>query len=337
MEMKQLQYFVVSVDTGSISKAAEMLYTTQPHVSMTIGKMEKSLGVRLLRRSKKGVEMTVEGELVYEQARRILKDMQVIQQVQTSVKSEVFCLSSMPSNLLAGLFAEFYRREQNLQARYLEGTLEMVLHQVTHRRAELGFVFVSEFQKNAVDRMLEQRHLEFHILKETRLVLFAGPGNPYYDRKSVTKAELQKIRFVQNLEEGIPLFQHPGNLKEKLVDSQFFYRGVEVCSDHAMTQLLLKTDLGNISCLMDSRLHRDSRIHRIARLFREVAQIERHHDYRFEQLTQDILTNHVFCKDMDRVWICMNCGHLAYGDCAPIRCTVCGYPQGYFRLNCEDY
>lgn len=77
MEMKQLQYFVVSVDTGSISKAAEMLYTTQPHVSMTIGKMEKSLGVRLLRRSKKGVEMTVEGELVYEQARRILKDMQV--------------------------------------------------------------------------------------------------------------------------------------------------------------------------------------------------------------------------------------------------------------------
>ena len=241
MEMKQLQYFVVSVDTGSISKAAEMLYTTQPHVSMTIGKMEKSLGVRLLRRSKKGVEMTVEGELVYEQAR----------------------LSSMPSNLLAGLFAEFYRREQNLQARYLEGTLEMVLHQVTHRRAELGFVFVSEFQKNAVDRMLEQRHLEFHMLKETRLVLFAGPGNPYYDRKSVTKAELQKIRFVQNLEEGIPLFQHPGNLKEKLVDSQFFYRGVEVCSDHAMTQLLLKTDLGNISCLMDSRLHRDSRIHRI--------------------------------------------------------------------------
>lgn len=263
MEMKQLQYFVMSVDTGSLSKAADMLYTTQPHVSMTISKLEKSLGVCLLKRSKKGVEMTPEGELVYEQARRILKDMQVIQQVQRSVRSEVFSLSSMPSNLLAGLFADFYREEQNLQARYLEGTLEMVLHQVTHRRVELGFIFVSEFQKNAFDRMLEQRHLEFCKLKDTRLVLFAGPGNPYYDRKSVTKAELQKIRFVQNLEEGIPLFQHPGNLKEKLVDSQFFYRGVEVCSDHAMTQLLLKTDLGNISCLMDEKKRKDGRIHRI--------------------------------------------------------------------------
>lgn len=38
----------------------------------------------------------------------------------------------------------------------------------------------------------------------------------------------------------------------------------------------------------------------IARLFREVAQIERHHDYRFEQLTQDILTNHVMYSA--RIW-----------------------------------
>ena len=43
MEMKQLQYFVVSVDTGSISKAAEMLYTTQPHVSMDL----QSVKIRL--------------------------------------------------------------------------------------------------------------------------------------------------------------------------------------------------------------------------------------------------------------------------------------------------
>lgn len=75
----------------------------------------------------------------------------------------------------------------------------------------------------------------------------------------------------------------------------------------------------------------------VARLFREVGEIERHHDYRFEQLTQDILTNHVFCKELEMVWICMNCGNIAFGDCAPIRCPVCGCPQGYYKLNCEDY
>ncbi len=36
MDLKQLQYFVVSVESGSFKKAAEMLYTTQPHISKSI-------------------------------------------------------------------------------------------------------------------------------------------------------------------------------------------------------------------------------------------------------------------------------------------------------------
>mgnify|MGYP000606318504 CR=1 FL=1 len=38
MDLKQLQYFVVSVESGSFKKAAEMLYTTQPHISKSIKK-----------------------------------------------------------------------------------------------------------------------------------------------------------------------------------------------------------------------------------------------------------------------------------------------------------
>ena len=45
MELKWLEYFVVSVDAGSLSKAAEILYTTQPNVSKIIKELEDSLGV----------------------------------------------------------------------------------------------------------------------------------------------------------------------------------------------------------------------------------------------------------------------------------------------------
>lgn len=75
----------------------------------------------------------------------------------------------------------------------------------------------------------------------------------------------------------------------------------------------------------------------IARLFREVAEIERHHDYRYEQLADNIKEGRVFCKDCEVLWICLNCGHLHYGTCAPEKCPVCGYPQGYAQLNCENY
>ena len=43
MDLKQLQYFVVSVESGSFKKAAEMLYTTQPHISKSIKNLETEL------------------------------------------------------------------------------------------------------------------------------------------------------------------------------------------------------------------------------------------------------------------------------------------------------
>lgn len=64
MEMKQLQYFVVSVDMGSLSRAANVLYTTQPHISKTIKSLENELDMTLLSRNASGVVMTEEGKRV---------------------------------------------------------------------------------------------------------------------------------------------------------------------------------------------------------------------------------------------------------------------------------
>lgn len=75
----------------------------------------------------------------------------------------------------------------------------------------------------------------------------------------------------------------------------------------------------------------------IAKLFRKVAEIERHHDYRYERLADNIREEKVFCKENEVLWICLNCGNLYYGECAPEKCPVCGYPQGYAELNCENY
>lgn len=70
----------------------------------------------------------------------------------------------------------------------------------------------------------------------------------------------------------------------------------------------------------------------LAKLFREVAKIEQHHEYRFKEEAQDIMDRMVFCKGKNTVWICMNCGNLYYGACAPEKCPVCGYPQGYYTV-----
>jgi rubrerythrin len=75
----------------------------------------------------------------------------------------------------------------------------------------------------------------------------------------------------------------------------------------------------------------------IADLFAGVAAIERHHDARYRKLAQNIINDQVFCKRTNTLWVCLNCGNLYYGECAPEVCPVCGYPQGYYQVNCENY
>lgn len=48
MDLKQLQYFVTCAQTGSVSEAAKILYSTQPSVSKVVKALEDSLGMQLL-------------------------------------------------------------------------------------------------------------------------------------------------------------------------------------------------------------------------------------------------------------------------------------------------
>jgi len=72
--LRALSAFVLSVDLGSLSGAARALDTTQPTVSKLVAGLERSLGVRLLRRAATGLSLTEEGQRFHERARRVLED-----------------------------------------------------------------------------------------------------------------------------------------------------------------------------------------------------------------------------------------------------------------------
>lgn len=65
MEIKQVQYFLAIVETGSFSAAADNLYISQSSLSKQIIALEKSLDVQLFDRSKRKVSLTEAG-IVFE-------------------------------------------------------------------------------------------------------------------------------------------------------------------------------------------------------------------------------------------------------------------------------
>ena len=75
----------------------------------------------------------------------------------------------------------------------------------------------------------------------------------------------------------------------------------------------------------------------IAVVFRKIAEVEAHHEARYRKLLENIKEGIVFSRDGDRMWLCLNCGHIHFGKEAPKVCPVCNHPQSFFEINKENY
>ncbi|MDF2473614.1 MAG: hypothetical protein K0R21_1396 [Anaerocolumna sp.] len=81
-----------------------------------------------------------------------------------------------------------------------------------------------------------------------------------------------------------------------------------------------------------ARMAREEGYNDIAALFEGVANIELNHETIFDTFERNFETNEVFCKPTDSLWICLNCGNIMGGTCAPEICPICLYPQGYYQI-----
>lgn len=81
-----------------------------------------------------------------------------------------------------------------------------------------------------------------------------------------------------------------------------------------------------------SRIAMEEGYDRLASLFNGIANIKLNHNGNFSTLVSDIRSNQLLCKPTEALWICLGCGNILSGVCAPEICPICGYPQGYYEL-----
>ena len=76
MDYRQLRYFVAVAEELSFSRAARRLHMSQPPLSLQVAAMERELGTRLFERTRRRVELTQAGQVLLEQARASLAQLE---------------------------------------------------------------------------------------------------------------------------------------------------------------------------------------------------------------------------------------------------------------------
>lgn len=97
--LKQLRAFFYAAKLGTLSRAAEALFLSQPSVSLQIQALEREFGVRLLERSGRRVQLTREGQELFDLARPLIEGLEALDQ---NFKRKVQGLDAGELNVAAG-------------------------------------------------------------------------------------------------------------------------------------------------------------------------------------------------------------------------------------------
>jgi DNA-binding transcriptional LysR family regulator len=148
MDLKQLQYFLAIAEERSVTRAAARLHLTQPPLSAQLARLEQELGVPLVVRHRRGVDLTDAGRTLAERARRLLVEVEATADEVTRTgqgRSGRFTLAFVSAtawSLLPPLLRRFRVDHPDVAVRLLEDGADAVAAHVRTRRAELGLVYL---------------------------------------------------------------------------------------------------------------------------------------------------------------------------------------------------
>ena len=243
MEIKQLEYFLTASECGSLNKAAEKLFTSQPNVSKVIGMLEKELGYPLFDRTNKGLRITHKGKLVQEYANHVLKNISIIEGLHSNKANTTLAVSSYPSNMIAHILVDMYQADSEVIIRHQQGNVEEITDQVSCGESELGILYISAKQLQAFRHIISHKKLKFVMLDTKEACVYVGPHHPLYHQDTIDFSQIQHLKFVRETQEFFSMEHHLEQVCLGAICTEQLKHKVFTNSDHLTVDLLLRTDL----------------------------------------------------------------------------------------------
>lgn len=203
MQLRQLQYFIRIVEEGSISRASQSLHVAQPALSQQVNHLEAELGVKLLLRSVRGVTPTAAGTAVYQQAQRVLRQVEstriIAIQANTGPAGPVALGLPWTVASVIGLnmLAEVKAILPGIQLEIFEGPSSFLANLLARGKLDLAVVF-----DDTTDGGLELRPVVSEPL------LFVGPAKTLTGISSITPTQIATYPLL--------LLSRPNGIRETL-------------------------------------------------------------------------------------------------------------------------
>ncbi|MBQ4510041.1 MAG: LysR family transcriptional regulator [Clostridia bacterium] len=198
MNIQFLKYAVEVAKQKSISKAARNLFMGQPNLSRSIKELEDELGIIIFERTSKGINPTPDGEEFLQYAKRILSQIDEVEEIYKvgKKKKSQFSVCVPRAGYIAYAFAELAKKIDTANPAeifYKETNSMRTINNVLKGDYNLGIIrYQTTFEKYFQSMFLE-KNLIAETITEFNYVLAMSDKHPLAKKESITPEDLSEF------------------------------------------------------------------------------------------------------------------------------------------------
>lgn len=223
MNLLHLKYAVEVASTGSINKAANNLYVNQPNLSRAVKELEDSLGITIFERTTRGIKVTADGEEFLGYAKRILRQVDEVEEIYLNGKREKqrFSISVPRASYICDAFSKFaskINKEKPCEIFYKETNSMRAVKNILQSDYKLGIIrYASVYDKN-FKNMLDEKGLSYEVVTEFNYVLAMSAKSPLAEKENIRFSDLKEHTEIAHADPFVPSIPAAAVKKEELPD-----------------------------------------------------------------------------------------------------------------------
>ena len=195
-----------------MNKAAERLYITQPSLTGAVKELESELGIIIFHRSGRGVSLTGDGQEFITYARQLYHQYEDLTEKYGpgGTLKKKFGVSTQHYSFAVKAFVETVKNFDTAKYEFAirETKTKEVIEDVRTLRSEIGIIYLSDFNRNFINKILKSNELEFHRLIDCRVFVYLWKNHPLADKACITAEELNDypcLSFEQGADSSLYL------------------------------------------------------------------------------------------------------------------------------------
>lgn len=252
MNIQYLKYLVAIERHGSITKAAEALFVSQPYLSKVVKETEDEYHISIFTRGKNGINLTDNGRVFIDTAAQLLENVEQFNHMFKSDFADVnrLRISCVSSSYPMDAYLQLLNRypQDRLRFHYRETTNNQVIDDVYTNAADAGVIIGTEDNWKMLENLLRIRHIALHKILDMETHLIVREGHPLTKKNGpITLEDIYRYNFVlyaQQNQLGIKSIENVYNegALEHIVDWSIVRQITYVYSRASLHNVLTQTD-----------------------------------------------------------------------------------------------